>query len=338
MRFKVVALAAAVLAVPYGTAFGISINTFSQIVSFGDSLSDPGNASIETLGTVPGANYATRTVTGVPFPAGYYTDGPNTTPSTGSGPTGLWIDQLAGLMGLTDPAPALAPGGGTNYAVASAMTGSTNPQDMQNQVNLFLSQHLTGVSSSALYTFWGGANDLVAGVNPTQAANNIMKEIEQVANEGGKYFLWLNLPSLGDTPEVAAEGPVAAALANAASGDFNAQYAADLSALNADGITVIGVDIGSLFNQLLADPSAFGFTNDNTACQGNPACTNPNSYIFWDDFHPTTEGDMYVADAAYADLVAAPEPATCAMIFLGGCGLLALRKRSRKQSADNKNA
>lgn len=335
MRAKVIASAIALFAIPYGMAFGVSINTFNQIITFGDSLSDAGNASIASLGTFPGSNYATRNVTGIPFPVGYYTDGPSTTPGTGAGPTGLWIDQLAAKMGVTDPSPTLAPLGGTNYAVGSAMTGSSNPQDMQNQVNLFLGEHLTGASSSALYTFWGGADDILGASSPTQAANNIFSEIQEVAADGGKYFLWLNLPSLGDTPEVSAEGPVAVAEANAATAAFNAQWSQDLSTLDGEGIDVIGVNVSSLFNQILMNPSAYGFSNVADSCDGNPACTNPNNYLFWDDIHPTTEGDMYIANLAYNDLLAAPEPASCALLFLGGCGLLALRRARRKSARRN---
>jgi len=144
MRAKVVALAAALFAASHLSASGISVN---QIVSFGDSLSDNGNAYIATGGAFPGPNYAMT-------PYGYYTDGPNTTPSTGAGPVGLWVDQLSGKIGVSDPQPFLA--GGTNYAVASALTGNSNPQDMGNQVATFVATHPTGASGTSLYTFWGG--------------------------------------------------------------------------------------------------------------------------------------------------------------------------------------
>jgi phospholipase/lecithinase/hemolysin len=87
------------------------------------------------------------------------------------------------------------------------------------------------------------------------------------------------------------------------------------------GLNVIGIDVSSLFNQLLTNPL---FTNTTAACQGKPACTNPNQYLFWDDLHPTTEADSFVADVAYNSV--APEPATYALFLLGGCGLLALRR------------
>lgn len=55
-----------------------SAATINQLVVFGDSLSDNGNAVSALGGTLPG-NYAPNA----------FTDGPNTTRATGAGPIGL---------------------------------------------------------------------------------------------------------------------------------------------------------------------------------------------------------------------------------------------------------
>src|SRR5207248_10694917 len=102
---------------------------------------DNGNASILTGGTQPGPNYATRNFVGKAFPVGYFTDGTNTTPST-SAPTGLWIDQFAAKLNLSDPTPMLV--GGTNYAVGSAKTGTSSPPiELGNYVSGLVTIHLT---------------------------------------------------------------------------------------------------------------------------------------------------------------------------------------------------
>jgi phospholipase/lecithinase/hemolysin len=296
--------------------------SYSEIVSFGDSLSDNGNASIGTLGAEPGSNYAYRSVAGVPFPVGEFTDGPTTTPGTPS-PTGLWNEQLAADLGLAALVPALAPGGGTDYAVGGATTGSNGLSDMQDQVNLFISQHPASAPTDALYTFWGGANDILAAGSPTAAADNIAAEIRNVATDGGKTFLWLNLPLLGDTPQ----GAAAATILNAASAAFNSEWAADISALHAQGVNVIGVDVGALFESLIINPAAYGFTNASAPAQGVTGA-NPDKYVFWDQLHPTTEADMYVANLALADLKSVPEPATGAALLFIGAGAMA-RRRAR---------
>jgi len=328
MRFRIGLLVVAAFATSCSVALASTISTgqVTQIVAFGDSLSDAGNASIATLGTVPGPGYATRTVTGIPFPVGYFTN-----PQTGAGPSGLWIDQFAAKVGVADPSPVLAPLGGSNYAVGGALTGSANFGDMQNQVNLFLATHPGSASSTALYTFWGGSNDIFASQNPITAADNIAAQIKQVAADGGHNFLWLDLPSLGEIPSLNGI-PAASAAADLATQAFDLEWATQVSSLDSLGINVIGVNIDTLFSDILANPSAYGFSNVSDACNTTPGC-DPNTFLYWDDAHPTTYADSLVANLAYQDAfgapVATPEPPTVTLFALGGIGLLLLWRSRR---------
>ncbi|HZL28450.1 MAG TPA: SGNH/GDSL hydrolase family protein [Acidobacteriaceae bacterium] len=322
MRFKTVLLLTAAFLVPCSviSATTIDPSQITGIVSFGDSLSDAGNASIATLGSEPGPGYATRAVPGVPFPVGYFTN-----PQVGGGRTGLWIDQLAAKLGVADPSPFLAPGGGTNYAIGSAMTGGANPQDMANQVGAFLTANLTGALASDLYTFWGGANDISNGQNPVTAADNIANEIEAVAAAGGKNVLWLNLPDLGDLPAFSGN-PGGAAAASLASQAFNLEWASKVAALDALGINVIGVDIDNLFNNIQADPGAFGLTDITSPCGLTPGC-NPNTSLYWDLEHPTTKGHSLVANLAFVDVSSVPEPSTFVLLGTSVIGLAGVLRR-----------
>lgn len=302
------------------SAFGAS---FDQIVAFGDSLSDTGNATIATAGLFPGGNYA----------SGRFTDGPNTTPAT-SGPIGLWVEQLAGRLGVADPQPFLA--GGTNYAVASGITGSANPQDISNQVGAYLLANPGGASATALYTIWGGSNDLLNGsTTGTVAADRLYANIQSLAAAGGRNFLWLDLAPLGGTPRGAAQG---AAALNGQVSAFNQEWATDIALLQGQGISVTGVNVFNLFTSVAANPGAFGFTNITTPAQGLDG-VNPNNYLFWDIQHPTTAGHALIADLAYNDLngtpAAVPEPASAAVVALGILSLTAAaRLRKRRSSAD----
>jgi phospholipase/lecithinase/hemolysin len=330
MRLKIGLLVAAAFATSCSVALGatLSPSQVTQVVAFGDSLSDAGNASIATFGASPGPGYATRTVTGVPFPVGYFTN-----PQSGTGPSGLWIDQFAAKIGIADPSPALAPLGGSNYAVGGALTGSAGLGDMQNQVNLFLATHPLSASPTALYTLWGGSNDIFAAQNPLTAADNIATQIKELAADGGQNFLWFNLPNLGENPSL--NGTPAAAAANLASQAFDQEWATQVANLDSLGINVIGVNIDTLFDDILANPAAYGFSNVVNACNATLGC-NPNTFLYWDGLHPTTYADSLVANLAYQDAFGAPvgvtpEPPTIALLALGVAGLLMLWRSRRNQ-------
>ncbi len=303
-------------------ALAVPITTFNQLVVFGDSLSDNGNAAFVLGGTLPG-NYAPNA----------FTDGANTTPKT-TGPFGLWIDQFAGKTGLPDPQPFLTnPLSNTNYAVGTAVTGSGSPQDISNQVAAFGASHPQGAPSNALYTIWGGSNDILNGTNnPAGAADSLFSNILTLAAGGAKYFLWIDVAPLGDTPLARAGGPQTVAAFNAASVAFNNEWANDIAKLRAQGIFVIGVDAYGLFTQISASPSTYGFSNITDPAQGM-ANVDPNTFLFWDVEHPTTAADALVANLAYNDLVASPEPATVGLMLLGLCGVISAGKLRRRKAA-----
>ncbi|MGA8027505.1 MAG: SGNH/GDSL hydrolase family protein [Bryobacteraceae bacterium] len=320
MRIKLFAVSGLILLSPLYAALADSISSIDQLVVFGDSLSDNGNATIASHGVYPGPNYA----------PGRYTDGANTTPAT-TGPFGLWEEQFAADTHLPDPQPFLAGTGGNNYAFAGADTGSVSPFDVQNQVKTFVGTHPTGAPSAALYTIWAGANDIVAGDNPVTAADNLYTSILALSSDGAKYFLWLNLPPLGDTPKGRNSG--FGTLLNNETNAFNAEWAVDIGKLQSKGVMVVGVNVDLLFNQIAADPSAYGFTDITDPAQGKVGA-DPNQYLFWDDFHPTTAGDALVADLALHDFVATPEPASFGLLAVCGILFAGFRMRLKLKAED----
>lgn len=303
----------------------------SQLVVFGDSLSDTGNISTLGLGLYPAAPSYT---------AGEFTDGPDSAPST-TGPVGVWDQQLAKMMNLPFPAPFLAGGGGTNYAFGGALTGN-DPSclscnlipNVGDQVSVYVATHLGRLPSSTLFTVWAGANDILHGLSPQSAVANLTGDINTLYQDGARNFLWLNMPPLGDTPHGLGSGDSAGL--NALSQEYNADWLQAIATLDAQdpGIDITGVNTYALVEAMIADPSAYGFTNVTTPAQGQNV--NPNDYLFWDSLHPTTEGHYWVASLAYQNLdppgnVDAPEPTTTLLLSTGLLGiLLVLKRRARK--------
>lgn len=316
-----------------GCAFADPMGAVNEIIAFGDSLSDSGNASIVTLGVEPGTRgpgYYYRSVSGVPFQVGEFTNAP-----TPGGPTGVWVDQLAGKLGVPVAQPALA--GGTNYAVADAVTGSAGLDNIDAQLAAFKTATNGTAPSNALYTIWGGANDIFNITNPANAlstgmtaADNLYKNILTLSSEGARYFLWSNLPDLGKTPAAIAAGPPVSTVATVASDAFDGEWAADLMKLQAGGISVVGLDVASLFAAVEANPAQFGFTNVTGSAITVPGA-DPDQYLFWDDVHPTAAGDALLADAASAELLATPEPAALGLAGIGLSALLFAASRARRK-------
>ena len=153
MRVKLFAVTGLILISPLCAALASS---FSQFYVFGDSLSDNGNASI-ALGTLFPSNYGTYTFPGTSSTTQYFSDGPNTTP-VAAGPQGIWVDQLAGKLGLADlsrfsPAAQI-------MQLAARKPAPPVPKTSASR-SLFSVTHISGAPSSGLYAFWGGANDIL---------------------------------------------------------------------------------------------------------------------------------------------------------------------------------
>ena len=271
-------------------------------MAFGDSLSDNGNL------------YAGTTLLGDPTPGpplyatGEYTDGVNSVPSTSS-PVGLWIEQLA--LGLNLPVPQPFAKGGLNFATASAQTGN-NPAYSPakpsipwttDQLNLFLKANPVP-NANYLYAFWCGANDILAGVSPGVAVANVQGNIDTLAKAGVKYFLWINMPPLGEGPGEINTSQRSAF--DAASVTYNTAWTAAIAQLKAahPGIVIATFDVYSGFNAITANPSLYGFVNVTSSAQGL-AGVNPNTYLFWDTLHPTTAGHAIIASGAYNSIASA---------------------------------
>jgi phospholipase/lecithinase/hemolysin len=254
---------------------------FSEIVVFGDSLSDTGNLFLASGGVVAGP----------PYFEGRFSNGP------------VWVEVMAAELGLQAPLPSLV--GGTNYAWGGAETGSGHSSfDTPNvgmQIDLFLADR-GGFTGDELIVVAAGSNDLLwqAPYGPGEIVESLRKHIGDLAGAGGKTFLVANSP---------AGGSMAA--------KFNELLAEELDRLEDKlGVTIIPFDMAGVWQFVQFHPADFGLTNvTDPACPGcgigipdpdaiDTLVPNPDEYFLWDLIHPTRVVHAAIGQAA-AEVVCA---------------------------------
>jgi phospholipase/lecithinase/hemolysin len=87
-------------------------------------------------------------------------------------------------------------------------------------------------------------------------------------------------------------------------------------------------------NSLIADPTGSGFTNVTQPClSGAAVCSDPSTYLFWDNLHPTTRTHEILAQQLYN---VAHDPVPAPMPFLGGLAGLGWSRRLRQRLHQNR--
>ena len=121
-------------------------------------------------------------------------------------------------------------------------------------------------------------------------------------------MLLLTVPDISLTPNAIAGGgaEVQAAKEFVATANTTIRAQIPIYALLA-GIDLILVDVNPLLTQLVYTPTAFGFANS-VGVAYNPntgvVVPDPNEYVFWDGFHPTTQVHYLAAQLIYQNAVA----------------------------------
>ncbi len=290
-KFRPTLAAAAVSLAAVST--GVSAQ-FSGAYVFGDSLSDAGQY---------GARFTTNP--GLTFP--------------------MYVTERYGI-GVT---PSFT--GGTDYGQGGARVNSPSPLIPPNAPNISIAQQVTQflaagpLDPNALYQLQGGANDILvlagqaaagqitpaqlqAGV--AQAAADLAVQAVRLQAAGARYLVVYNLPDVGLTPAAGAQN--ARGTFTALAGLFNSTLNAGLASA---GLQVIQVNAFKLLQEVVANPSAFGFTNvTSVACTTASAlnCTpatlvTPDAaltYAFADGVHPTTGLALIGAQAAISQIKA----------------------------------
>ncbi|MGB8437390.1 MAG: SGNH/GDSL hydrolase family protein [Burkholderiales bacterium] len=317
----------------------------------GDSLLDSGNAYLITQNVYPLPPYAQRFSNGpvasevlaanlgVTAIASELAGGTNY--ATGGATSG--VANFAGIAygGLALPPPFNGP----PNQIALLSTSTTG--GLTQQVGLLAGAPPPDIGSS-LVLIWAGANDLfltsalVANgslplapetfiIAADSAAANVENAITALIAAGARNILAVNLPDLGMIPAGTDPANLLSPFWSAYTAEFNAQFldAAYLAGLD-PSVKLTEFDAFELFNDAIANPGKYGFTNVTDACLPTAGplpiaapCANPDEYLFWDSAHPTAAAHQLIGDLFYA---AIPEPASLALI-MAPLALLILRSR-----------
>jgi outer membrane lipase/esterase len=183
-----------------------------------------------------------------------------------------------------------------------------------------------------LVTLLAGPNDIFQGFaaaaampNPqlglqtlgTTTAGSVVSDVGQLITGGAKTILLSNLPNLGGTPSadtpLKQQGGLLVTLAFNQALNSGAQ---GLAGARPD-VNIVQMDLFSLNQVVVGNPTAFGLTNITDQCVLSAACaaSGGKGYAFWDGEHPTAQVHQLIA--RYAALLLSTEQTGAAVDALG---------------------
>ena len=301
---------------------------YAAMYVFGDSLSDTGNDLAATA--------AQHMVPAIP---------PSVTPHAtywqgrfSNGPVAVeYLWRLVARNNSAEVTPfVLDPGldkkASVNFAYGGSGSGLSNLTPMGfsvyglvGQVRLYTTA-LAGrkSKSNALYVVWSGSNDYLQNLTykPEEVVGNIAASIHSLYATGARDFLVPNLPDLGGTPLIKAQGSAAQLQFTALSKGHNALLAATLGTLSSSlpGIKIMQTDVFALGEATvssglvnvnvpalaLLSPGTGAvdclFRNTST-CVNVPLSGVAAPFLYWDVLHPTTQVHGVIGRAMYEALL-----------------------------------
>lgn len=306
-------------------ALAIDLSTISQVIFFGDSLTDSGfNDLWTTQGNPP---------TVPPLPAG---KAPTFT-TFGAFTWSQWIaHDIKGFQFPIYPGPVpsdtitnnsieFVPGfvsstlHGINYAAAGSTTNSTGFQEtwapsLHQQVIQYLASIPNGqrLDPNAVFFVWSGANDFLVAISgptfPTQlellrtantAAINIGNQVALLSSRGAKRIVVISLPNFGLSPLAINAGPAAQESLKTISFTFNSMLNTQLGhVVRRYGTKILFVDVYDLLSRVI-----------NLSQMGKPYVIGGQSFLFGNVTSPAcTPSAIYCPPTAptnflFADLV-----------------------------------
>jgi len=193
----------------------------------------------------------------------------------------------------------IATGSGTSVLTLGSAALSINVNNIGQQITDYLATHPV-INNRTLFVVWGGANDLLNATSADdvfKAGINQVTNIQRLIDAGATQFVIPNLPPLGSIPRLNGS-PTDSAAATASSVLFNQILRTGVDVLHdfnfGRHLHFVQLDVFSLFDKIIASPSSYSLADVTTSSQDIPTI-NPDTYLFWDDLHPTTRGHNILA-------------------------------------------
>ena len=262
-------LFAALLSTPDHAQASVS---YSRMIVFGDSLSDDGNLYRLTGGAIP--------------PPDTYFRGRS---SNGR----VWPEVVSSRLGIPL----------SNRAFAGARSGSGNVignfPGLAEELATYFRETGNRADPRALYVLWAAANDFLSATGKsslrsmvTRLVDNLVDSARRLQVAGARDIAVSTMPDLGLIPYARfGNSPYSVEDFTDASLYFNALLAERMAEL---GDRIMVLDVLPFHRAMVAQPQQFGLENVRKACLAT-RCENPDSYMYWDDRHPTRAGHALLA-------------------------------------------
>ncbi|MCX7090554.1 MAG: SGNH/GDSL hydrolase family protein [Legionellales bacterium] len=248
----------------------VGAHPISQLVIFGDSLSDSGNSYEYTHHQKPPSPI---------YYQGRYSNGP------------IWVDYVRDQL---TSHPVLL-----NYAFGGAgvLQSQPNAFTLSQEVDSYLLAHQTPPESNSWFVMWIGANDYLLHPDATPAtANKVVTEIERnalrLAQHGAQHIIILALPALGRSPfaqdlDLQIQLSAISEKHNYLLKDRVAQLQTKFPKIDWQYR-----DVNQVLVHLVSHPKQYGMTHIAKRCL-EPGTghhkVDCSGYVFFDQFHPTTQ-------------------------------------------------
>jgi len=268
-------------------------NSFTDFITFGDSLADVGNFYITNRSTNPESP---------PYADGRFSNGE------------LVPEIIAKELGLSASTPSLD--GGNNYAFGTAETGSGFSDEGLPNVGEQIKAYLNTDApvEGDIFFISAGSNNFFPDIDdeitpdniaaPASVLEGLTENITTLADAGAENFIIPNLALLGTVPYAKDEG-ISDALNNAST-EFNRLFDTKLDNIEDElGINIFELDIASEIVEIRANPEEFGLVNVEEPALNEDneiVVPSPNQYFWWDKFHATNLVSSLVAQAVIDEI------------------------------------